>query len=144
MKKAREYSSSVIEGILSETNSKEKRKISKRMRLAAKIADAMNAKGWNNNRLMEEMGKNSASIVSRWLSGTHNFTSDTLFDLEEVLKINLLNLEDKKVQTIQVFHFQASQTASTSQNLDNTETINNAIDFPILISNGFENNEYRA
>ena len=114
------------------------------MRLAAKIADAMKAKGWNNNRLMEEMGKNSASIISRWLSGTHNFTSDTLFDLEEVLKINLLNLEDKKVQTIHVFHFQASQTASTSQNKDNTETINNAVDFPILISNGFENNEYQA
>lgn len=144
MKKAREYSSSVIEGILSETNSKEKIKISKRMRLAAKIADAMKAKGWNNNRLMEEMGKNSASIISRWLSGTHNFTSDTLFDLEEVLKINLLNLEDKKVQTIHVFHFQASQTAYTSQNKDNTETINNAVDFPILISNGFENNEYQA
>jgi len=144
MKKAREYSSSMVEDILSQTSQKEKRKISKRMRLAAKIADAMNAKGWNNNKLMEEMERNSPSIISRWLSGTHNFTSDTLSELEEVLEINLLNLEEKKVKTLQIFHFEATQRVSSSQNKDNMRTIKNAVDLPYLISNGFENNEHRA
>lgn len=31
------------------------------------------------------------SIVTRWLSGTHNFTIETLLKIEEKLKIELIN-----------------------------------------------------
>ena len=66
------------------------------MLLAVKIADAMQAKGWNKTRLMKEMGKSNPSEITRWLSGTQNFTVDTLVDLERVLEIKLLDLGEAK------------------------------------------------
>ena len=39
------------------------------------------------------MGKHSPSLVTKWLSGTHNFTVDTLIELEHVLEIDLFHLD---------------------------------------------------
>jgi transcriptional regulator with XRE-family HTH domain len=62
------------------------------MLIAAKIADAMAAKGWNKTLLMKAMGKTNPSEITRWLSGTHNFTTDTLIDLQRALNIKLLDV----------------------------------------------------
>jgi len=43
---------------------------------------------------MHAMGKSNPSEVTRWLSGTHNFTIDTLTDLGIALDVDLLNLQD--------------------------------------------------
>ena len=61
-----------------------------RMLLAQKIDMGMKAKGWNKTRFAKEMGQ-KPSVITRWLSGTNNFTSDTLSDIEDVLGIRLLN-----------------------------------------------------
>jgi ribosome-binding protein aMBF1 (putative translation factor) len=63
-----------------------------RMGLAAKIYHAMRAKGWSQKKFAEEMGKKD-SVISRWLSGCHNFEADTLFAIQKKLGINLLDLE---------------------------------------------------
>ena len=145
MKRAKEYNSSVVNEILSQTSEKEEGKISNKMRLAAKIADAMKTKAWNNTKLMEKMGRKAPSIISKWLSGTHNFTIDTLSELEQVLGIELLNLEEKKVKTLRVFHIEVSQTVLTSRNKGDNSTISNAVDMSQLFSNEFEDtNQFRA
>lgn len=115
MKQRRNYSSSMVEDIVSETNKETKRKIRNKMLIAAKIADAMRIRGWNNNRLMEEMGKNTPSVISKWLSGTHNFTVDTLSELEEILKIRFMDLEETKEEKGQVFRIEVSQAVSRNQ-----------------------------
>lgn len=115
MKQRENYSSSIVEDILSETKKGTKRKIRNKMLIAAKIADAMRIRGWNNNRLMEEMGKNTPSVISKWLSGTHNFTVDTLSELEEILNIRLMDLEEKKEEKGRVFRVEVSQTVSRNQ-----------------------------
>ena len=71
-----------------------------RMKIAAKIADAMKAKGWNNNDLMEAMGRKNPSQISKWLSGTHNFTHDLLVEIGLVLDIKLLDYEP--INTVKV------------------------------------------
>jgi hypothetical protein len=35
----------------------------------------------------------SVSLISLWLSGTHNFTVETLVDIQQTLGISLLNVE---------------------------------------------------
>jgi transcriptional regulator with XRE-family HTH domain len=62
-----------------------------KMNLAAKIYQAMKARGWNQTIFAEEMGK-KASVISRWLSGTHNFEADTLFEIQKKLHIRLLDV----------------------------------------------------
>lgn len=83
-----------ISEILSSISPQEAKRIENRMLIASKIDDAMKAKGWKNKDLMCAMGKSNPSEVTRWLSGTHNFTIDTLTDLGFALDVDLLHLED--------------------------------------------------
>ena len=84
----------ILDQILSEISPAEQAKISAKMQLAARIDDAMQIKQWKNKDLMLAIGKTNPSEITRWLSGTHNFTVDTLIDLERVLEIRLLNVEE--------------------------------------------------
>ncbi|MDZ7896679.1 MAG: helix-turn-helix transcriptional regulator [Arcicella sp.] len=66
-----------------------KESIERRMSLAARIDDVLQTRGLTNQEFAFMMGK-KPSEISRWLSGTHNFTTETLWDIERVLNIQLL------------------------------------------------------
>lgn len=76
----------LLEGITPE----EQEKKDKKMILSTKIANAIKAKGLKKSEFAEILGK-QPSEISKWLSGTHNFTIDTLMDIERVLSIQLLD-----------------------------------------------------
>jgi len=59
------------------------------MGLAASIEDAFKAKGLNQKRFAELCGKKESEI-SKWLSGTHNFTINTIAFIEAKLDTQLL------------------------------------------------------
>jgi len=90
------YKDEALNSLLSEITPSEQAKTDAKMLLAVKIADAMQAKGWNKTRLMKKMRKSNPSEITRWLSGTQNFTVETLVDLERVLEIKLLDLGEPK------------------------------------------------
>ncbi len=85
------YKSHILDDLFAEIDFNELEKTRKRMQLAAWIADGIGAKGWNKKQFAEKM-KVALSVVSRWLSGTHNFESDTLFDIESILGIEIIRL----------------------------------------------------
>lgn len=108
MKKANTYSSDLIDELLNEITPRERKRTENRMRLAAKIADGLKAKGWSKQQLAKELGYNSPSIVTKWLSGTNNFTADVLSDIEGVLPVKLLHTEEKaETKQRDVFETQA-------------------------------------
>jgi len=74
-------------------------RVSARMRMAAKIADAMEAHGVSQKELAKRMGK-CTSEISEWLSGNRNFTIDTITDISEALGVDLLNLPYEKTRTV--------------------------------------------
>lgn len=102
--KAEKYNSSLIDEIFDSISPKEEKRIKEKMLLAARIEDAMKAKGWNKTRLLKEIGQKNASVATKWFSGTHNFTFDTLFDLQEVLGIKLINTEESQDEVIIKYH----------------------------------------
>jgi len=103
--------SNILENLLAEINPKEQAKTDKRMLLAVLIKEGLQVKGWNNIQLANALHK-KASVITKWLSGTHNFTSDTLFDIEEVLGINLIHTNKKpQVNTIIAFYSSAISKA---------------------------------
>ncbi len=110
MKKAEEYNSKIIDEVLNSVSSKEAKKVEKNMVLASKIYDAMKAKGWNKTDLAEALDKNN-SVITKWLSGTHNFTTNTLYDIEEVLGISIIPLDE--VNITQNFSAQISVLADS-------------------------------
>jgi len=91
MNKARHYTSKLIDDLLDEITPEEQEITDKRMLLAAKIDEAIKTKDWKQNDFAAAMDK-VPSEISKWLSGIHNFNSDTLFEIEIVLGIKLINL----------------------------------------------------
>lgn len=90
---AENYSSDLLDTMLDAITPEMQKNINRKMMLAAKIYDAMKAKGWNQTRLSREMGKRPSEI-SKWLSGTHSFTSDTLWAIGDMLGIELLPVQE--------------------------------------------------
>lgn len=60
----------------------------RKMRTAAQISDAMQSRGINGRQFAVLMHK-SPSEISKWLSGTHNFTQDLLAEISMVLGVEI-------------------------------------------------------
>ena len=110
MKKARNYTSKLIDDLLDEITPEEQEITDKRMLLAARIDDAIKAKGWKQKDFASAMNK-VPSEISKWLSGTHNFNSDTLFEIERVLSIKLINLPETANEQVFVFKINVTSAA---------------------------------
>ena len=89
MNKARKIRLDFLDEIRNETSPQMSEQISKRMKLAAQIDNVLMSRGLTNQEFAFMMGK-KPSEITRWLSGTHNFTTETLWEIERVLKIQLL------------------------------------------------------
>lgn len=116
MNKADNYTSKILSEFLAEIPQKEQEKTDKRMHLAARIDNAIKAKGWKKSDLAKALNKRPSEI-SKWLSGTHNFNSDTLFDIEEVLNIGLITLQDEAKLQVTRYQFFVSNSVTTSKSI---------------------------
>jgi transcriptional regulator with XRE-family HTH domain len=108
MSKAESYNSSILDEILNSITPEEEEKIRKRMLLAARINNGIKAKGWKKKDLALALNK-QRSEITKWLSGTHNFNSDTLFDIERVLNIGLVTVDDATKLQVVRFHVVVSE-----------------------------------
>lgn len=116
-KAAEKYESDLLSELLSEISPQEQAKTDKRMMLAAKIDKARIKKGWSKKELAEQMDKRPSEIT-KWLSGTHNFTTETLFDLEYHLETKFIHVGEKQKEQILHFQFNLTQTVNTAECLD--------------------------
>jgi ribosome-binding protein aMBF1 (putative translation factor) len=91
-KTARTYNSSILDEFIALENPELTAVLETKMRLAAKIFEAMQAKSLNKSALAEKLNV-SPSLITKWLSGQHNFTVDTLVKIERILHIELLSAE---------------------------------------------------
>jgi transcriptional regulator with XRE-family HTH domain len=89
MNKPRKYYSPLIQRLKQEIPREISEQNDRRMGLAMKIAETLRARGLTNQEFAFMMGK-KPSEVSRWLSGTHNFTTETLWQMERVLNVQIL------------------------------------------------------
>lgn len=84
--------SELLNSLMLQIDENEYEKVKSRMKLAAKISDTLKEKGLSQKEFAKKMGK-KASEISKWLSGTHNFTHDTLVDIQLALHIELINVQ---------------------------------------------------
>lgn len=103
-KKAEKYTSSVIGELLGEITSAEKMQVRVKMQLAARLDDLIMESGFNKGEFASKLDKNPSEI-SKWLSGTHNFTIDTLVEISGALNIPVQELfVPKSVQVVNKTH----------------------------------------
>ncbi|MCA0428318.1 MAG: helix-turn-helix domain-containing protein [Bacteroidetes bacterium] len=93
--KARKHSSALVHELLHEITPLEMKQTQVKMELAARIDDLIKNKGWNKSQFAEMLGKNPSEIT-KWLSGTHNFTLDTLTEIASILNLELSHLFGKE------------------------------------------------
>ncbi len=123
MSKAETYNSKIIDEIFDSITPDEECKIRKRMLLAARINNGIKAKGWKKKDLAEALNK-QRSEITKWLSGTHNFNSDTLFDIEKVLNIGLVTLKDVPKEQVIKFHLVVSEKVASANPTSYADTLN--------------------
>lgn len=112
------YTSDLIDHLLDSIQPEEQEQTDYKMKLSAKIYAGLKAKGWKSLDLAKALGLKSPSLVSKWLSGTHNFTVDTLVDIQRVLGIKLLDVElSRAVPALQVNFTVSVEPASLSEDI---------------------------
>jgi transcriptional regulator with XRE-family HTH domain len=120
------YSSQLIDDLLDSISTLEQAQVDKKMLLAAKIADALKSKGWKHKDLLVALGKESPSVITKWLSGTHNFTIDTLIELEQALNIRLIDLSVPEDELVVKYHFIIRQEVEVGSASNYFNDINNS------------------
>ncbi len=99
-KTARKYTSPVINQLLGEITPLEKLQTNTKMTLGARLDDLITARGWGKSEFAEKVNKNPSEIT-KWLSGTQNFTIDTLAEIGVVLNMPVSELfAPKRVHVI--------------------------------------------
>ena len=116
--KAEEYSSPIMDEVLNQISPGEQKRTDQRMLLAARIDDAIKAKGWKKKDLALALNKRPSEIT-KWLSGTHNFTTDTLWDIERVLDIELILLDNQEEEIKIQFNIISIQNKVQNQGDEN-------------------------
>ena len=85
----------LLDNLLAKITPEQQVRIDRKMRIASIIDDAMKAKGLGKKQFADKVGRKSSEIT-KWLSGTHNFTIDTISDIERALGVRILNLSKNK------------------------------------------------
>ena len=103
-KTARKYNSPAISGLLTEISPVEKLQITTKMSLAARLDDLISERGWGKSEFAKKVNKNPSEIT-KWLSGTQNFTIDILSEIALALNLPIAELfAPKQIQTINKAH----------------------------------------
>lgn len=86
------------------------RMVKHNLAIATKVARILKEKGMGKSEFATKMGK-SPSEVSKWLSGTHNFTMKTIAKIEVALGEKIIFTEKE----YQYVHFHITKTAEQSK-----------------------------
>lgn len=81
----------LLDNLLEEITPEQQARADCKMRIATTIDRVMKSEEINKKQFADKIGR-KPSDITKWLSGTHNFTIETLMDIEQVLKIRILNL----------------------------------------------------
>jgi ribosome-binding protein aMBF1 (putative translation factor) len=96
MNEARKYTSPIIQEALRSIDPTRREMVRRRMMISARIDDALKAKSWTQKQLADLMHKRP-SEVTKWLSGNHNFTLDTISLIEKNLGITLISISEEVI-----------------------------------------------
>jgi transcriptional regulator with XRE-family HTH domain len=130
---AKKYSSALISGLLNETTTAEKLQVSTKMQVAARLHDLITAAGLSKGAFAEKVNKNPSEIT-KWLSGTHNFTIDILCEIALALNVSVAEL----------FAFEQTQVINKVQIIVSSKVTRPAVPFGSPLITCFDTRFYFA
>lgn len=91
MNKLSNKNENILNQLLAEISDLDQFKTDNKMSISACIADRIIHSGLSKVKLAEQLSKRPSEIT-KWLSGTHNFTIDTLSEIAFLFKLELVEL----------------------------------------------------
>jgi transcriptional regulator with XRE-family HTH domain len=85
------FKGNVLKNLFEEMKEIEKVQIETKFNLANALESLLKNKGISKSEFAAKMGK-SPSEISKWMSGKHNFTIDTLMEIAHALKVDITEL----------------------------------------------------
>jgi transcriptional regulator with XRE-family HTH domain len=125
MNKTKKHRSQSLSERIRRINPVKRQQVRTRMQIAVNLDEALKAKGWKRTQLADALGVDN-SLITKWLSGTHNSTTDTLVQLSMVLEVKLSELiseegiDNTKTAVATVFKEAAKQSVSSDYQADIT------------------------
>lgn len=95
MNKPKKHSSAILKNALNKVSPLEKKKVENKMMFSIRLLELMKERGLNKTQFAEEVGKNNSEIT-KWLSGTHNFTMDVMTEIAAAFDIELHQLFEEQ------------------------------------------------
>ena len=89
----------VLDALMDEIDPLEAKRTEDRMLIAARIGELIKERGWNKSAFAIRV-EQQPSVISKWLSGIHNFTLDTLTQICFVLEVPMAELFREKPQEL--------------------------------------------
>lgn len=116
----------VLKNLFEEMKEIEKVQIETKFNLANALENLLKNKGISKSEFAAKMGK-SPSEISKWLSGKHNFTIDTLLEIGHALKVDISELLKHKpeplIKTKVTVHRKTKPSTKKDEGLDTFEYI---------------------
>lgn len=121
------FKGNVLKNLFEEMKEIEKVQVETKFNLANALESLLKNKGISKSEFAAKMGK-SPSEISKWMSGKHNFTIDTLMEIAHALKVDLTELLKFKpeplIKTKVTVHRKTKSTGSAKkEDLDDFEYI---------------------
>lgn len=85
------FQGNLLKALLDGMKEIERVQVETKFNLASNIENFLQNKGISKSEFAAKMGK-SPSEISKWLSGKHNFTIDTLLEIAHALKVDITEL----------------------------------------------------
>lgn len=93
----------VLDSLFEEFDKNSYEKVEAKMSLSSWIAQEIKTHYGSKDAFAKAIGQKN-SVISKWLSGTHNYTFDTLYDIQTKLNIKILNLDPPLIEKKFVFN----------------------------------------
>lgn len=92
----------ILESIRQETPAYIKREIDLSFYIVDRISEILQSKGMTQKDLADLLGKKESEI-SKWMTGSHNFTIRSIAKIEMALDVSIFDIEKKKQSDDEVF-----------------------------------------
>ena len=119
------FKGNVLKNLFEEMKEIEKVQFETKFNLANALESLLKNKGISKSEFAAKMGK-SPSEISKWMSGKHNFTIDTLMEIAHALKVDLTELLKFKPEPliktkVTVHRKKKSEDTGSKEDLDDFE-----------------------
>ncbi|HVD97829.1 MAG TPA: helix-turn-helix transcriptional regulator [Cytophagaceae bacterium] len=113
------YESSLINNLLGKIPEQQYDLVKFKMKVALQMEKILTRKNMTKKEFAIQIGKNPSEIT-KWLSGTHNFTIETLWEISNVLKVSISELigeeQNNKPKVIYSFTLESQSPISINSN----------------------------